>query len=307
MKHYSSTVRSLVPLCLAVLSGFTSSCGAPLEAEEVGLLELALTAQTPQGKTFGLQGTFRLNDPESLTATSTATDGATSLMLAPRVGSYQLTLCDGTAATQTVCGAGVVPWRLFELACSPTQAGCMPPAGGGGGSGTPTPRTDAVLSSVNPQPVTIAANQTATAAFQFVVPGTGPITFARGNLNINVAVQEGLANGATCTSAIQCQSQICMTPVGGGAALTCRAPACNDGVKNGTETGADCGGSCAAVCPTTPSPTACTVGGAAMCPAGQTCGPNGTCQTTTSPTACTVGGAAMCPAGQTCRANGTCG
>jgi cysteine-rich repeat protein len=41
-----------------------------------------------------------------------------------------------------------------------------------------------------------------------------------------------------CRVAADCQSGVC------GSSGTCRAPACNDGIKNGSETGQDCGGSC---------------------------------------------------------------
>jgi hypothetical protein len=327
MTTYRIIRTSLSSLALA-LGALASACGAPVTAEEIGSLELPLTAQGTQGTVFGLGGTFLLNGVEGLIATSSPTDGAASLSLNPRVGSYSLSLCDGT---QAQC-AGAERWVLYELQCSDPNLSPAACTAGGAQSLNATPRTDAVLTSTNPLSVNIAANQTTTAAFQFLVPGEGPIVFARGNLSVNVSVSEGLAAGAVCTAATQCRSHVCSAAGGGGGGpggtLTCQAPTCVDGVQNGAEIGPDCGGNCAALCPTMSGPT-CSAN--LQCGAGQTC-TNGTCVPTPTPTSCTrpadcgagqtcqlgangmagtcvtaTGGQCNCPLGQPCNANGTCG
>jgi hypothetical protein len=84
------------------------------------------------------------------------------------------------------------------------------------------------------------------------------------------------ATGKDCVLGRDCQSGVC----GGAVALTCQAPNCDDGVKNGNETDVDCGGpDCAKRCGTNADcadPTDCQSG---VCTGGKCAQP-----------ACNVGG-----------------
>ena len=59
--------------------------------------------------------------------------------------------------------------------------------------------------------------------------------------------------GKHCLVADDCTSSVCKAA--GCPGITCQAPNCNDGVKNGTETGIDCGGPCQPCPGTCPSVT----------------------------------------------------
>jgi hypothetical protein len=216
---------------------------------ETGTLRLALLAQSSNATFYGLSGTVLLDDPEALSATFDEFDSAEAVTLTPQVGDYQLELCQNGSAN-AACSA-VDPWLLYQLECtnSPDEGfrECFEDPNA---SVSATVVSEAVLTSVNPQPVTIALGQEVTAVFQFEVPGEGGVTFGRGMLDVAVAVQAGFSTGQDCDEAIDCQSRVCEDDDGDGTS-TCQGATCDDNVLNGDEAGPDCGGSCTAICPST--------------------------------------------------------
>ena len=239
--------RTMVLSILAAmgLPGIMGGCATDDEAPKTGTLEMAVMAQGSSGTTYGLAATFMLNDPEGLSISSSELDPQMSLTLAPRVGSYDLAICE--ADIQDCDPASV--WQLFELECEDPTMPEIELCLNDGLSVHANPVSDAVLVSANPQAISIQLNQTTTAVFEFVVPGDGTVVFARGSLNILAQVQEGLSDGAPCTDGVQCQSHVCGDDGAGG--QVCLAPTCSDGVLNGGEQGADCGGPCPTLCPGT--------------------------------------------------------
>lgn len=187
---------------------------------------------------FGLRGTFVLSDPEALQATVSELEQAPVLTLFPQVGTYQLELC-AQGSSNPACQAAL-PYELYRLEC---QDGSSAPelCAAQGLPLTQTLISGAVLTTPNPQTVTIAASQATTTTFALIVPGEGTVAFARGTLNVDLDVTEGFPDGQACTSAVQCQSQVCA-----GTPPVCQAASCSDGIQNGGETGFDCGGPCTA-------------------------------------------------------------
>ncbi len=202
----------------------------------VGQLDLPLVSTGSGGALFALGGTFDLVGPESISTVVNPSDPNwqdDALVLNPRVGSYTLTLSN---------------WTLYEMVDD------------GNGNVGATPVTGAILLSSAMQAVEILNGQATYVVFQFAVPGSGTIVFARGALNVDFTVEQGFPVGAACTSDLECASRVC-------AAGTCAEPTCFDGVQNGTETSPDCGPECACSGGTTP----CTPAQSASCPAGWTC------------------------------------
>ncbi len=303
------TIKGQVLSGVCLAASFLAACSSGAPREEAGTLELALQSQGSQGTWFGLRGTFSLNDPENLQVTTLESDSASVVTLQPRVGSYQLELC-AQGSTNPVCQTNPA-YGLYRLQCTNAMIPA-PQCLQLGFALNATLVTDAVLTTPNPQPVSIVANQTTTAAFSFTVPGEGNVVFARGSLNVGVNVTEGFADGQACSTAVQCQSKVCTNGV-------CIPATCNDGVQNGSETAPDCGGTCTA-CPscmdgiqngneTGPDcggncvPCGSVLCGTQMCLPGQTCDPaTGQC----------VGGngtpcmsSAQCSGNQQC-VNGVC-
>jgi hypothetical protein len=266
------TILAKVGISVAVAATIGACSAAPTEPDaEWGTLEMALQAQGSQGGFFQLAGTFVLDDPELTTAVVDGTEPTDKLTLSPRVGNHRLELCGPNPFHVEQC-AGASDWVLTRVECTdlngnpvPAELCAVDPENF---QVQATPVTDAILSTPNPQLVSIQLNQTTVAPLQFYVPGQGMVNFARGTLIVDVDVSEGFPEGQACTDAVQCQSNVCEDANADGIA-TCQAATCSDGVQNGGEAGPDCGGPCATLCPGTCAANS-------DCPAGEAC-LNGVC------------------------------
>jgi hypothetical protein len=235
------------------------------DAEPIGRLDVPLVSSGSMGTQFALAATFTLAGPEAITASAGVGDAdffsQDVLTLNPRVGSYMLTISG---------------WTLYRVSGTPAMG---------------TPVTGAMLTSAATQAVEILNGQTTNVVYQFNVPGTGTVVFARGLLNIDFAVGEGYPDGAACTASNQCASLVCTA-----AGMTCAAASCSDGVQNGMETAPDVGPGCGV------AGGGCSAAQQATCPAGDTCSLDATGGVVcgTFDPACTASQQALCPAGDTC-------
>jgi hypothetical protein len=212
---------------------------APAQTDApVGRLEVALLAAGPEpGSFYGLGGTFVLDDPEGLSASVSIFDANEIITLEPRVGTHALELCSN-ASTNPAC-EGLSGWELYRHECND---GATPGTDECTGMVSDLV-SDARLVTENPQDVNIAAGRVTTATFRFALPGAGEVTFGRGRLSIDFAIDLGFPVGDSCSAAAECASHVCEDDDGDDA-LTCQAPSCSDGVENGEEEGPDCGGTC---------------------------------------------------------------
>ena len=173
---------------------------------EVGQLALPLVSNGSGGTQFALAANFDLTGPETIAASRTAADGnfltEDVLTLNPRVGTYSLVISN---------------WTLYRV-----NAAMTPPL---------VAVPDAVLNGPATQTIEIFRDQTTNVIYEFNVPGTGTIVFARGTLNIDFTVGEGFPNGAACTDSAQCASLVCEAGM-----QTCAPASCSDGIQNGDET-----------------------------------------------------------------------
>ena len=251
-----------------------------------GSLSVPLSAIGSQGTQYWLVGEFLVAGPETIALTTDYLSDEPVLVVNPRVGSYQVYLCDGTN------GCGVGTWSIATRDCVDTGTGAIVDRGpcdmgATGYAWNSNPVAGAELASTNPQGAIITQGGVSEVRFQFYVPGEGMIVFARGTLNIAADIGQGFPEGHACTleAAQECASHVCDATT-----LTCAAPTCTDGVLNGDEAGPDCGGSC---------PTACPIAG--ECTTDAECTPDTFCNLMTStcePAQCA--GDAECPLGEYC-------
>lgn len=237
-RMFVATSLLVIPLC---------ACASESKPARVGMLELPLVAPAPQpNQRYALSGTFVLDDSEDTSVSVDEGDRSTSVTLTPRAGNYALELCSD-ASSSSSC-AGQASWSVHLLTCSSTGAG---DAGAPGedcfddpmATVTASVVTGAELVTDNPQSVRVRNRQTTRAIFEILVPGSRPVRFGRGALDIVVAVQDGYPEGHSCATAQECASAVCEDPSGGDE-LTCQASSCTDGVLNGDEIDVDCGAHC---------------------------------------------------------------
>ena len=237
MKRAMRTGGVLV-LAASALFGCEGAEGVEGEQQRTSTLEVPLITQSSAGKWYQLGGTFVLDGPEatSVTVEPTLSFSSPVLTLTPRVGSYDLSLCDGTLCPE------FPEWGLYEFRCVSTSTG--EPVGINMCETMPASHTyeldlidEAILISPNPEAIEIVQDETTTATFRFSIPGTGTIVFARGTLDIEIDVGDGYPDGYACSTDIECASKVCLDGA-------CYPAACDDGVLNGDEVEPDCGGSC---------------------------------------------------------------
>jgi hypothetical protein len=235
MRFSKTTPRLMAALAAAYLVGCMGV--SPADDSAVGRLDLPLVSTGSNGSQFALAGTFDLIGVETLSQTVNPADGnflsSDVLTMNPRVGSYTLTLSG---------------FQLYRVDTAMTPPSLVPATG-------------ATLTSPATVALDILNNQTTQVVYQFSVPGSGTIVFARGTLDIDFEVGEGLPVGAPCTDNTQCASLVC------NAALGCAVPTCTDGVQNGDETSPDCGPSCSCAGPS----STCTSAQWTQCNADQMC------------------------------------
>lgn len=153
--------------CLIALSAAEVSCHAGptterQQKEAVGTIALPLEATAPSGVTYRLDGQFSITGASVLTISSADHAGA-SIVQELRVGEYLIRLEPG--------------WTLVRI----TDGGFVPAA-------------NATLVSANPQSFTILEGETASVVFKFEVDGE--VVFAKGTLELSIAIDETDAGAA---------------------------------------------------------------------------------------------------------------
>ena len=146
------------------------ACASDPQREEVGSLgsiQAALAATGPDGATYALPATATLTLVGSASSSTIplATGASTQSFLLPS-GSYAATLAPGVADA-----AG--GWELTR-------------SGGGGATVVAATMADAM-----PVSLTIAAGQTTSVVFHFLIDGLGDVTFGAGTADTGVAVDAG--------------------------------------------------------------------------------------------------------------------